>query len=110
MNLLNQIILEGNCTEDAEVRNLPDGTKSVSVPIAVNHFFKNRAGESVTEVSFFDVEAYGSLAEYMESSCKKGCDIRLVGKLKQERWKDSEGRNQSKIIVIAEHIDTIDMK
>ena len=31
--------------------------------------------------------------------------VRVVGRLKQNRWKDNDGKNQSKIIVVAEHCE-----
>ena len=31
--------------------------------------------------------------------------MRVVGRLKQDSWKDSEGKLQSRVFVIAEHIE-----
>ncbi|MBO7613885.1 MAG: single-stranded DNA-binding protein, partial [Treponema sp.] len=52
-----------------------------------------------------DVEAYGKVAEYCESKAKKGRGVRVVGRLKQDVWKDSEGKTVSKVFVVAEHIE-----
>jgi single-strand DNA-binding protein len=35
----------------------------------------------------------------------KGRGVRVVGRLKQERWQDGDGKAQSKIIIVAEHIE-----
>lgn len=105
MNQLNSIILEGNVVRQAELTEPTKGFKICKFPLAVNRFTKKSNGESVEEVSFFDVEAYGKMAESCEKDILKGRGIRVVGRLKQNRWKDSEGKSFSKVFVVAEHIE-----
>ena len=105
MNQLNSIILEGNLVRQAEMSEPAKGFKVCKFPLAVNRFGKNQNGESYEEVSFFDVEAYGKVAEICEKHGTKGRGIRVVGRLKQNRWKDNEGKSLSKIFVIAEHVE-----
>ena len=31
--------------------------------------------------------------------------MRVVGRLKQNRWKDNDGKNVSKVFIVAEHIE-----
>jgi single-strand DNA-binding protein len=57
------------------------------------------------EVSFFDVEAWSKLAESCRSMGYKGRGVRVVGRLKQDRWSDTEGKNHSKVSIIAEHVE-----
>ena len=64
MTQLNSLILEGNITRIPDVRETPNGFKVCTVPVAVNRFYRNSAGESTQEVSFFVVEAFGKLAEF----------------------------------------------
>lgn len=54
---------------------------------------------------FFEIEAYGKVAEYCEKYTTKGRGVRVVGRLKQNRWKDSDGKNVSKVFVVAEHLE-----
>lgn len=105
MNQLNSIILEGNLVANAELTEPSKGFKVCRFSLGVNRFTKSLNGESIDEVSFFDVEAYGKLAEACEKNCTKGRGVRVVGRLKQNRWKNSEGKNFSKIYVIAEHVE-----
>jgi single-strand DNA-binding protein len=105
MNQLNSIILEGNLVANAELSEPTKGFKVCRFSLGVNRFTKSLNGESIDEVSFFDVEAYGKLAETCEKNCSKGRGVRVVGRLKQNRWKNSEGKNVSRIIIIAEHIE-----
>ena len=73
--------------------------------MGVNRFYKNRKNEDVNEASFFDVEAYGNMAEYCGEKAKKGRGVRVVGRLKQDTWKDPDGKFASRVYVVAEHIE-----
>jgi len=105
MNQLNSLILEGNLVRDAVLAEPAPGFKKCSFTMGVNRFYKNKKNEDVTEASFFDVEAYGNMAEYCGEKAKKGRGVRVVGRLKQDTWKDPEGKFASRVYVVAEHIE-----
>lgn len=104
MNALNSIIIEGNLTQEPKLSKTPQGMDVCDCPIAVNRFFKNSNGEMVNEVSYFDIQGFGKQAEVL-GKAKKGQGIRVVGRLKQERWQDQNGRYQSKVRICAEHTE-----
>ena len=105
MNNLNSLILEGNLVRDSVLSEPAPGFKKCMFTIGVNRFYKNRNNQDVNEASFFDVEAYGNMAEYCGEKAKKGRGVRVVGRLKQDTWKDSNGKSTSKVYVVAEHIE-----
>jgi len=104
MNNLNSILIEGNLVRDPLYRVTPKGTPICNFTIASNRFFKLDSGLE-REVSFFDVETWAKLAENCYNLGHKGRPVRVVGRLKQERWHDSEGKSHSKVIVVAEHVE-----
>ena len=104
MNALNSILIEGNVVSDAIVRETPNGSLVCNFSIASNRFYK-KDDEIEQETSYFEIETWGKLAESCGKGCLKGRGARIVGRIKQNRWTDSEGKNQSKIIVIAEHVE-----
>ena len=105
MNALNQIIVEGNVVRQPESHTIPSGTHTCSFPIAVNRFYKSAGGDKTQEVSFFDIDTYGSLADACVKWCPKGRGVRIVGRLKQDRWKTDEGKQKSRVHIIAEHVE-----
>ena len=105
MNQLNSLILEGNLVRDSILSEPAPGFKKCSFTMGVNRFYKNRKNEDVNEASFFDVEAYGNMAEYCGEKAKKGRGVRVVGRLKQDTWKDPDGKFASRVYVVAEHIE-----
>ncbi len=109
MNSLNQIILEGNVSRQPELRQSAAGTSVCIIPIAVNRSYKNARGETTEEVSFFDVASFGRTAEVCSRYATVGRHVRVVGRIKQDRWKNQEGKAQSKVSIIAEHVELLNL-
>ncbi|MDR2477638.1 MAG: single-stranded DNA-binding protein [Treponema sp.] len=104
MNNLNSILIEGNLVRDPLLRSTPKGTSVCTFSLASNRFFKQDAGLE-KEVSFFEVETWARLAEACHSLGKKGRGVRVVGRLKQDRWTGSDGKAHSRISIVAEHVE-----
>ncbi|HKM07538.1 MAG TPA: single-stranded DNA-binding protein [Sphaerochaeta sp.] len=106
MNNLNSVLLEGNLVRDPEkVLVGSNGNVMGKFSIAVNRYFKKANAEPVEEVMYIGVQVWGGLAEGCLNYLKKGRGVRVVGRLRQERWEDKEGGNREKIIVVAEHVE-----
>ena len=104
MNNLNSILIEGNLVKDPLLRSTPKGTQVCQMRLASNRFYKQDSGFE-QEVSFFDVETWSKLAEACYSKAKKGRGVRVVGRLKQDRWNDPNGKQRSRVTIVAEHIE-----
>jgi len=104
VNSLNSILLEGNLTKDPESKTLPSGTQVCNFSVAANRFYRqNDALEK--ETSFFDVEAWARLGQTCGETLKKGRGVRVVGRLKQDRWVDALGKSHSRVKIVAEHVE-----
>lgn len=104
MNSLNSILLEGNLTREPEIKHLASGSVCCTFSVASNRFYRS-ADALQKEVSFFDVETWSALAERCAQELDKGRGVRVVGRLKQDRWVDAEGQNRNKIKIVAEHVE-----
>jgi len=104
MNNLNSILIEGNLVRDPELSYTPKGTAVCKFSVACNRQWK-QDDEIQKEVSFFDVSAWTRLAEVCGEYLKKGRGVRVVGRLKQDRWTDPEGKPHSRVEIIAEHVE-----
>jgi single-strand DNA-binding protein len=104
MNNLNSILIEGNIVRDPLLKTTPGGTAVCTFSVAVNRSYKKGDGWE-NEVSYFDVETWARLAEDVNSLGHKGRGVRVVGRLKQERWTDSDGKQRSKVKIVAEHVE-----
>ncbi len=85
MNDLNSVLLEGNLTRDPESTVTKGWTTLCTFSIGVNRQY-NIDDEKKEEVSFFEIETWGRLAENCFEYLSKGRGVRVVGRLKQFRW------------------------
>lgn len=104
MNMLNSIILEGDITKACNIVQF-GGVHQLEVTIAVKRQYRKRDESLADETSEFDVIAYGNIADFLAKKGVIGQSIRVVGRLKQSKWTDSEGKECSKVIIVAEHIE-----
>ena len=104
MNSLNSVLIEGNLVRDPERKVLEGGAICCTFSIASERFF-NRDNEKNSEVSFFDVEVWNKTAELCLKTLSKGRGVRIVGRLKQDRWVDKEGNDHSLVKVVGENVE-----
>ena len=104
MNNLNSILIEGNLVRDPLYRSTAKGTPLCTFSLASNRFFKQDS-QLEKEVGFFDVETWSKLAENCYSLGHKGRGVRVVGRLKQDRWTGSDGKARSRVTIVAEHVE-----
>jgi single-strand DNA-binding protein len=90
--------------QDPELKYTQKGAAVCSFVLASNRFFKQDE-ETQKEVSFFEVTTWSRLAEVCGEYLKKGRGVRVVGRLKQDRWTSPEGQARSKIQIVAEHVE-----
>ena len=89
---------------DPLLRSTPKGTSVCNFSIASNRYFRQDSNLE-RETGFFDVEAWGKLADACGSQGRKGRGVRVVGRLKQDRWTGNDGKNHTKISIVAEHVE-----
>lgn len=106
MNDLNSVIIVGNLTKDIEVKYTQSGSAIGNISIASNRS-KKQGDQWVDEVSYFDVVLFGKSAENLQQYLTKGKKVAVQGHLKQDRWKDQQGNNKSKISIISESIQFV---
>ena len=104
MNNLNSVLIEGNMVRDPLVKSTPRGTSVCNFTIASNRYFKQDTNFE-KEVGFFDVEAWGKLGDACGNLGRKGRGVRVVGRLKQDRWTGNDGKSHNKVAIVAEHVE-----
>lgn len=99
---LNSVNIMGNLTKDPEMKYTSSGRAVCNLSIANNRVF-SKNGEKVTEVSFFDVEVWGVIAENCSKYLSKGSGIIVEGRLRQDRW-EKDGKTQSRVRIAANNV------
>lgn len=104
MNHLNSVLVEGKVIGVPNSSKTPAGTSMCLFRIETDRYIK-RESETERETSHFDVESWGYLADTCSDSLHDGMGVRVVGRLKQERWLDAKETPRSSVKVIAEHVE-----
>lgn len=104
MNSLNSILLEGNLVRNPELSYTPKGTTVCKFSVASNRILKQDDNYQ-KEVSFFEITTWARLAEVCGEFLKKGRGVRIMGRLKQDRWKASDGKSRQKVYVVANYVE-----
>ena len=99
MNMINSLIIEGVVSGEP---HLVETSDVLNFTVETTRYYKNRAGEDVAETFQFSVVAFGSMCKIR---LKDGSGVRVVGRLKQNKWTDSEGASHSEVQIVAEHIE-----
>lgn len=85
------------------MRFTPSGKAVATMRLAVNHKVK-KGSEIVEDVSFFDVVAFGKVAELSAEYLTKGSAVLVDGSLRERRWEMQDGQKRSKVEIIANTI------
>lgn len=88
----------GNLTRDPELRYSTKGTPIAGFGLAFRPFVPK--GEPEPETTFYEVVTFGSLAEHVAESLRKGDRALVIGKGELEHWtaKDGTAKTTRKIV------------
>lgn len=111
MKDINRVVLCGRVTRDIQGRDYSateSGLARLSFSIAVHSPAKQPDGGWGDEASFFDVVAWGRLADALRDCMGKGERVIVDGRLKQEKWQDKNtGESRSAVRVIADNVQRL---
>jgi single-strand DNA-binding protein len=98
---LNKVMLIGHLGRDPEMRYTPSGRPVTTFTIATSRTWNTSDGERHTETEWFNIVAWGNLAEICKQYLTKGQQVYIEGRLQTRRWEDTEGGKHTSIEVVA---------
>lgn len=105
---INRVVLTGNLTRDAELKQTSGGMAIVKMRLAVNDRRKNAAtGQWEDVANYIDVTMFGSRGEALSRFLSKGKPIAVEGKLRWREWESQSGEKRSALEVIADDIELL---
>lgn len=106
---MNKVILLGRLTKDVELRyTQTSNTAVLTFSLAVNHKHTKEGEEQQTD--FFNIVAWGKLAEITSKYLRKGQQVLITGRLQNRNWEDEQGKKHYVTEVVAEELDFIETK
>jgi len=98
---LNKVMLIGRLGRDPEMRYTPSGRPVTTFSLATSRTWNTSEGERRTETEWFNVVAWGSLAEICKQFLNKGQQVYVEGRLQTRHWDDAEGNKHSVTEIVA---------
>ena len=105
MEQLNSVILRG-IIGNARIQNIGD-TEMARFSVATDHNFKNRSGEVVCETTWHQCTAFKSEKMPDFSSLVKGAGVEVKGRLRNNRFTDSNGVERTITEILASQVSVI---
>ncbi len=107
---LNKVMIIGRLGRDPEMRYTPSGRPVTTFSVATSRTWNTSDGERRTETEWFNVVAWGSLAEICKQYLTKNRLIYVEGRLQSRHWEDSDGNKHYSTEIVANEMIMLDEK
>lgn len=98
---LNKVMIIGHLGRDPELRYTPSGRPVASFSVATSRSWTASDGERREETEWFNVVAWGNLAEICKSHLTKGQQVYIEGRLQTRGWEDNSGTRHYRTELVA---------
>lgn len=98
---LNKVMIIGHVGREPEMRYTPSGRPVTSFSVATSRTWTSAEGERREETEWFNVVAWGSLAEICKGHLTKGQQVYVEGRLQTRGWEDENGTRHYRTELVA---------
>ncbi|WP_283271125.1 single-stranded DNA-binding protein [Streptococcus dysgalactiae] len=106
--MINNIVLVGRMTKDAELRHTPNQVAVATFTLAVNRRFKEQNGERETD--FINCVIWRQSAENLANWAKKGTLIGITGRIQTRNYENQQGQRVYVTEVVAESFQMLESR
>ncbi|HFI0345278.1 TPA: single-stranded DNA-binding protein [Streptococcus suis] len=106
--MINNVVLVGRMTRDAELRYTPSNQAVATFTLAVNRNFKNQNGERETD--FINVVIWRQQAENLANWAKKGALIGITGRIQTRSYDNQQGQRVYVTEVLADSFQLLESR
>jgi single-strand DNA-binding protein len=105
---LNKVMIIGRLGRDPEMRYTPSGKPVTTFSVATHRSWNTSEGERKTETEWFNIVAWGSLAEICKEYLTKNRLVYIEGRLQTRHWDDAEGKKHTSVEIVANEMIMLD--
>lgn len=98
---LNKVMIIGHVGRDPEMRYTPNGRPVTSFSVATSRTWTSADGERREETEWFNVVAWGNLAEICKTHLSKSQQVYIEGRLQTRGWEDETGKKHFRTELVA---------
>src|SRR3712207_6702157 len=106
--MINNVVLVGRLTKDAELRYTPSNVAVATFTLAVNRPFKNEAGER--QADFINCVIWRQSAENLANWAKKGSLIGITGAIQTRNYENQQGQRVYVTEVVADNFQMLESR
>lgn len=106
--VINNVVLVGRMTKDADLRYTSNGTAVASFTVAVNRQFTNQSGER--EADFINCVAWRKTAETLANFTKKGSLVGVEGRIQTRSYDNQQGQRVYVTEVVVDNFSMLEPK
>lgn len=106
--MINNVVLVGRMTRDAELRYTPSNQAVATFTLAVNRNFKNQNGER--EADFINCVIWRQQAENLANWAKKGALVGVTGRIQTRNYDNQQGQRVYVTEVIADSFQILESR
>jgi len=107
---LNKVMIIGNVGREPELRFTSAGKPVTSFSVAASRRWTDSRGQRREETEWFNVVAWGNLAEICVELLEKGRQVYVEGRLQTRSWRNEQGQRQYRTDVVAGEITILDRR
>lgn len=107
---LNKVMIIGHVGRDPELRYTPSGRPVASFSVATSRTWTAADGERREETEWFNVVAWGNLAEICKTHLNKGQQVYVEGRLQTRGWEDESGTRHYRTELVANEMLILDTR
>lgn len=101
MRGLNKVLIIGQLGRDPELRYTPGGKAVTSFAVETRRAWVTPEGERREDSEWFNVVAWGSLAEICKQHLTRGQQVYIEGRLQTRGWEDADGKRHYRTEIVA---------
>jgi single-strand DNA-binding protein len=98
---LNKVMIIGKLGRNPEMRYTPSGKAVTSFSVATNRSWVNADGQRREDTEWFNVVAWGNLAEICKQHLTRGQQVYVEGRLQTRGWEDQSGKRHYRTELVA---------
>ncbi|WP_136108105.1 single-stranded DNA-binding protein, partial [Streptococcus pyogenes] len=106
--MINNVVLVGRMTKDAELRYTPSQVAVATFTLAVNRTFKSQNGER--EADFINCVIWRQPAENLANWAKKGALIGITGRIQTRNYENQQGQRVYVTEVVADNFQMLESR
>ncbi|OWC66351.1 single-stranded DNA-binding protein [Escherichia coli] len=106
--MINNVVLVGRMTKDAELRYTPSQVAVATFTLAVNRTFKSQNGER--EADFINCVIWRQPAENLANWAKKGALIGVTGRIQTRNYENQQGQRVYVTEVVADNFQMLESR